>query len=608
MFRLGLPLIVSLLFTNLGSAYAMEFKSVSFPLVPRALIDGSNSNGDFLFTEGDAMLPLYGNRNEFFFADGFVKAGTEAGRVGSLGGGYRGIHNNYLWGAYAFGDFNRLPKVRSHYFPVINPGLELMTNLIDVHLNGYLPVSSRERVTGVSLAEQLGMTQYISFAGHSQFDNLINVVEEIGKGFDGEIGLTLPETKRIRVFTGGYHFQFKDIKDINGVIGGVEMPINDRFSVLVRDSYDRVQKNTTLITLRLTLGGEKKEAIPEIHDRLLDPIPRHLGTWSTGSGIPSQQHYVNTGTRVQTRGNIWFFSGSGGAFVTANGFANCTFENNCAPGSFTQANVNAINSIAPNANFYLSSGVYDSLLGFGTGTLILNNGQSIYGRTPGFVSGGEALIQGSIMLTGNNNLDHVLLLNKDGEQSTGLFIQGNNNKVSNSIIGAESNELGYRTAVRITNANNVTIENSSLTAFVNNTNDISRTVTGVLAEYSGVVLKNTLISVKATQQTGNPATAQVTALGVVANHSSIGVEAPNLLVSATENDANGQATAIGYLLEASNFNLIRGSNLVFATTTGTNSTAEAIGIRKDIDSDILFLASNFDVSKNGQQGQTIVTQ
>lgn len=189
-------LTVSLLLANNINVHAMEFKPVSFPLAPRALIEGSSSDSHLLFGEGDLMIPMFGNRNEFFFADGYVKAGTEAGRVGSIGGGYRGIRNNYLWGAYAFGDFNRLPRVKSHYFSVINPGLELMTNLIDVHLNGYLPVSSRQRITGVSPAEQLGMTQYISFAGHSQFDNLINVVEGIGKGFDGEIGLTIPETKR----------------------------------------------------------------------------------------------------------------------------------------------------------------------------------------------------------------------------------------------------------------------------------------------------------------------------------------------------------------------------------------------------------------------------
>jgi hypothetical protein len=45
---------------------------------------------------------------------------------------------------------------------------------------------------------------------------------------------------------------------------------------------------------------------------------------------------------VQTRGNIWFFSGTGNAFIAANGFDNCTYENNCSPSSFSQANIDSI--------------------------------------------------------------------------------------------------------------------------------------------------------------------------------------------------------------------------------------------------------------------------
>lgn len=418
--------------------------------------------------------------------------------------------------------------------------------------------------------------------------------------------------------TDGYHFEFKGAKNINGVIGGIEMPINDRFSILVRDSYDRVQRNTTLVTLRLTLGGEKKEVIPEIHDRLLDPIPRHLGTWNTGSGIPSQQTYVNTGTRVQTLGNIWFFSGAGNAFVDANGFANCTYENNCSANAFNQANVDSINAISPNANFYLATnGTYDNLLGgppfknasisFATGVLTLNDGQSIYGRTPGFTSGGEVLMQGAIQLMGNNTLDHVLLLNKDAEQVVGLLIGGKDITVSNSIIGAESNSVGYKTAVRITDAD-ARIENSFLTAFSNNTDNSPLTVTGVLIERSFVVLNNNTITVKATQQTGNPVTAQVTALGVVINQGRVNIVDPTLFVSATENDINGQATAIGYLLQQDSTVLIaRGSNTIFATTVGTNSTAQAIGIKQDAES-YLIVGSHFDVIQNGNPGQIEVTE
>ncbi|ASQ45041.1 right-handed parallel beta-helix repeat-containing protein [Legionella clemsonensis] len=347
---------------------------------------------------------------------------------------------------------------------------------------------------------------------------MINLVEETGNGVDGVIGLTPPDTSYLRLFAGGYHFSFKEAQDINGIIGGVEMPLNQYFTVSVRDSYDRVQKNTALLTLRLTLGGIAKSEQPNIHERLLDPIPRHLGTWNTGAGIPTQQAYVNTGVQVLTRDNIWFFSSSGAPFVAANGLSNCTFENKCNSTSFNQLTLDAIDSFSPNANFYLGPATYGTLNSVSSmrshttallSTLSLNEGQSIYGRNGDYKARQNETIIGSLILSGNDTIDSVTLLNNNGENLAGLIIRGSNIRITNSKIGQYSNLTGYRSAIEIEGANNVTIESSDVIAFLEDRDIFDGAPIGILVQSStDIHLLNNNILVEATQNISDFATAQ----------------------------------------------------------------------------------------------------
>lgn len=498
-------LSLSILLAHSSSIYA-ESNSTAFPLHPRVL--GEGFFGNRALGEADAMLPILGNQDGIFYVDGLGKVGSDDGYLGSLGAGFRGVYNNYLWGAYVFGDYNR--AARGHHFPVVNPGLELMTNYWDAHVNGYFPTSKRKS-EGTFLGTQLGTTQYISFRGHSQFDNLINVVEEVGNGVDGEIGLTLPEVRYLRLFTGGYHFNLQNARDINGVVGGVEMPINNNLSASVRDSYDRVQKNTALFTVRLTLGGINKGEPPNVSERILDPIPRHLGTWDTGSGIPSEQAYINTGVRVLTRDNIWFFSNAGTPFIAANGFSNCTFENNCINTSFTQSTVNAIDGISPNANFYLGNGTYftGAPTSFLPASISMHEGQAVFGRSADFVQAQQQIIRGQLVLEGKNTFDSIAVTNDDGQFPVGLVISGSDVSINNAFIGFDTNDYGFRSAVNVEGANNVSISNSVLMGFVDNRDNVNVSATGVaVINSNNITLRNNTILVDATQRTANSVAAQ----------------------------------------------------------------------------------------------------
>ncbi|KTD08245.1 inverse autotransporter beta domain-containing protein [Legionella jamestowniensis] len=514
-------LSLSLLAVYNSSLHA-EFRPTSFPLIPR--LSGEGYFGNRALGEFDGMVPIYGNQDGILYVDGLGKLGSDDGYLGSIGGGLRGIHNNYLWGAYVFGDYNRTS--RGQHFPVVNPGLELMTNYLDIHVNGYFP-TTKQKSEGIFLGSDLGTTQYISFTGHSQFDSLINVVEEVGNGVDGEIGLTLPETRNLRLFGGGYHFAPQNTSDINGIVGGVEVPINHNLTVAFRDSYDNVQKNTALFTVRFTLGGIKKSEQPTVRDRLLDPIPRHLGTWDTGSGIPSQQAYLNTGVRVLTRDNIWFFSGTGSPFVAANGFGNCTFENNCLDSSFNQPTLDAINTISPNANLYIGPGTYgnigtttspSSITAMATSLLTLD-GQSLYGRSIDFKTGQAQILQGSLLVTGGKEdeqgrpltetIDSLILTNQDGQHPAGIVIVGPRVNISNAAIGFDTNDRGYRTAISIEGAQEINISNSVLIAFADGNDNFDVTTTGVaILNSSDITLRNNTILVDATQRTANSVVAR----------------------------------------------------------------------------------------------------
>ena len=80
-----------------------------------------------------------------------------------------------------------------------------MTNDWDLHINGYIP-TKREKSEGIFFGNQLGITDFVRFSGHQEFDNLFEKVEEVGAGFDAEVGYTIPGKRRYRLFGGGYFF------------------------------------------------------------------------------------------------------------------------------------------------------------------------------------------------------------------------------------------------------------------------------------------------------------------------------------------------------------------------------------------------------------------
>ncbi|MBA2656153.1 MAG: inverse autotransporter beta domain-containing protein [Tatlockia sp.] len=466
--------ISSLVLIILGSplSYASIDKNTSLP--PRLFIEGTTVSNTF--GKGDLMLPLFGQNNQLIHGDIQAKYGNQNAWVLSGGLGTRTIQNQAILGAYFFTDYNKTPN--GNYFTVLNPGLEVMTNHWDWHLNGYAPLGKKYKTIRILNSNQAGKTNTQFFSGHTQYNRLFDLIEDVGPGADLELGFTPSSFKRTRAFVGGYYFTPKYTSNVRGVEAGFEIPLNYSWASLeVRDTYDNVNKNTFVLTLRLKFGGLNKTDGLEIHNRLLDRIPRHLGSYDRGDGIPSKKEIIYKGRTVVEQNNLWFFNPDSYETLAfePTSFQSCTFEHPCV--GLSQSRIDAINGLSPNAKLYLSSGLYTNQ---NTGASFnIRNGQYIYGRTTDFsqpaLNLDRPLINDSLFLEGNNNVynlrvngQSVETLSTGGELlpfQVGILIKessfGNVN-LYNSEVTATSSLNNVIALANNANAALLTINNSNL--------------------------------------------------------------------------------------------------------------------------------------------------
>jgi hypothetical protein len=441
---------------------------VPLPFYPRLnLYAGTGSQ---TYGRADALVPLFGSANNIFYTDVDVSRNNEANRDLGIGLGARvAVNDDIMWGGYIFADRSRsnLNNVTNNW-TTINPGIEFMTNHWDGRVNFYVPQGDKEKVLGTFPGDELGIPDAVTFSGHNQYDELYNISQEIGSGADTDFGYTFTDFKRLRLHGGGYYFRPQDTSKVSGVEVGVEFPINNYFALEANDTYDNVQKNKAVFSVRLTLGGTDKSSTPTVQDRLLDPVYRHFATLGTNTGVPVVGENVANGQSILERSNIWFFSSSSGtAFNSTNGAANCTYEHPCNGSSFTQTNTEAINSISANANFYFNPGNYT------IGSIELPSGQSMYGRSadyrlPASTSSGYPAFIGTLAPLGSNTLDSFALFNDNGAYTAGIDI-GNASTITlnNLRIGTLDATNGYQSAIFLNQSQNILVTNSTLNAFSN---------------------------------------------------------------------------------------------------------------------------------------------
>lgn len=519
--------------------------ATAFPLVPR--LTGIGLLGSEEVAGGDGMLPVYGNNNGVFYIDLQGKTAFESSWLGSIGAGVRGVYNDSnIFGAYVFADRNISPNHNEFWF--VSPGIESLGTIIDLRANGYFPTNTKKQYASTDWADNFGVTDFVSFQDHQQFDILMTQDEEVGWGGDAEIGARIPILSNLRAYVGGYHFNSQDASDINGVAGRIEIPVNRYIGVTARDSYDNVQHNTVMVGLRVTLGGvntNPTDIHQPIQQRLLDPIERNMATLGEGNGEPIQTVLtpVSEGGAPPTpeleRDNIWFFSTTATGTFTGS-IEDCTEENACASTDFTQETIDGINALklssseindvnSTSPSFYLAPGTYNSLNGMDP--LVFNN-DWIFGRSDNFKDDQQtSFLLGAVSFFGiNNKMSHIVMLNSP------TFVQDVAITINpGAVLTLEKTRVGvdpagmppnpdlvsdsYRVGIQMQDATVNVNAGSEIYAYANNSEVVGINATDSLATGSTIRVNDSKISVLSSLNTDSLFVSQdnIVAAGIKTN-------------------------------------------------------------------------------------------
>ncbi len=397
-----------------------------FPLAPGLTLGGYVGNGSIGW--GDALFPIYGSPNRFFLADvrGQYHTGDHYGASGGLG--YRWLTEKMgILGGYVFGDYNP-GRDSSNPFWFVSPGIEWLGSTLDFSANLYVPVSSQRQNTGIEWTDASIFNNKFFF-GHTEFSQHDRLFVSTGLGGDAELGYRIPFYYAPEIFVGGYYFSPKDNKSVSGATVRVEMPLGSRVALTLSEAYDSRSHSIFRAGLNFSMGARytKWDTQNDLAARMLDPIHRNLIAVAgsvVGPNQPIVEGVEENSVTVVEQDDIWFFDAENGIpFDPALGNANCTFNHPCAGESFNQKNVNTIDNLDSDASFFFTPGVYNlnnqepeseksqSLVELSKNQLAINQGQSLWGRTPDYFrpanSDFRPLFVGGFELHGENSLNQL---------------------------------------------------------------------------------------------------------------------------------------------------------------------------------------------------------
>ncbi len=245
------------------------------PYTPGLSITGLS--GDITTGFADALVPLAGQSTSFFYVDpqGLYHNGNDYS--GAVGVGGRKLTDQFgLLGAYVFGDYNHSPAGHSFWF--VSPGVERLGDVVDFSANVYIPTGSNRVSTGSAFGSELDDFDSITFAGHTEYDQLFDTFESVGVGEDAQVGFRLPIKDNPKIYFGGYHFSPKDAQDITGGVARLQVPVTSQLDIDVSEGYDNFSHNTVRVGLAYHFGGRHtaKQFDGALIERMVDPIQRNL--------------------------------------------------------------------------------------------------------------------------------------------------------------------------------------------------------------------------------------------------------------------------------------------------------------------------------------------
>lgn len=435
-----------------------------FQLQPRLSLWGLTGNSTL--AEGQFLVPLYGDRTRALYTivEGNI-VNNDSSWLGGVGFGYRQVFSERIYGGYALADYIGTTQ---NGFVVINPGVEMLGNVWDINVNGYIPLDNRRKLGKEGWAgDDFGDYSHTRPTGHDFYDHRIQEYEEPGRGLDFEVARVIPHFEDAKLHVGAYHFDTSDFGSINGVEARLTYILNKYTGIELQESCDNVKHNQLLAGVRFTLGDYSKEEKKKfgIASRLLDPIEHNR----INSGLLLVKD-IDQGERKE-HDNVWYFKQlnkkgkNGSAKDTGPQQGSGTAEDPFI--GFTPGNYGAINpnmgTIDKYPLMFFAPGSYN-FGGFNTAPRFdLPNGWGMYGKTADYKSpamGDErATFTGGLDLKYNagegnapTTLNSIRILNDQGatspsdHSSAALYVEnaGNvilqNTDIQNNVVAPSSPE------------------------------------------------------------------------------------------------------------------------------------------------------------------------
>ena len=609
------PLFALLFLVSAASAESNTETSPSnyswLPTSGRTLFSAASANANLGIFSGDAMQPLIGTQEKFFYGDFATDYATDATYLMSPGIGYRGIVNNQIFGAYAFADYEKTSLGQN--FWVLSPGVEWMSAHWDAHVNGYFPTQTEQQTGNVDWADNFGVYQYEDLIDGTNIENDAKLAPYavIGNGVDTEIGYSFEQEDhlRSRVYVGTYYYQPHESYDVSNITGGTAgftKSLTQNLSGSLFNSYDNVNHYALGISLTYVFGGESNQFSTDVASRMLDPVERHVGIIDTGAGTYDQQHLEVAGYG-QEYDDVWE--------VSANGTGSGLIGDPAPLNQTTLDNINAENPdgariyIQGDSTYNVNTGTtngnssyYDENTGTTYYGLSVYSGQDFFGTTADY----KAPATGSDrpIIAADAEHDYNAFIVKDAGENSFSDLTITEYTTSNTVSGnlytiagiAVLNEGNNNLTVNLDDVNITGMDTYGMYAENNGNGTMTLNITDTTMNYNAVVAENInignaagLYAVNDISSESNTGTLIINATNSQFNHNGIltynGVDGD---FSNIANDASGMQV----------MNYGDGAVTITANNSQFNGNGETQGTYSSINDD----ASGLHTENNGNSG------
>ena len=422
--------------------------------------EGKISN-DRSIGEGGVFIPVWQDDEALLFTDIRGKFDNQDSEEINLGLGYRQqINNEWILGGYAFYDRRNSPNDNTFHQATI--GAEAMTEDLEFRVNGYIPESDEKDIGGgtTTTASISGGNFQIQTLGAPQERALPGFDVEIGKGFD------MPDNWEFWAYAGGFHFDADGYDNVTGPRGRVELTYTDipafgdgaALTLGIETQTDDVRGGQTFGIARLRVpfsafsGGEKTSSrnLSKLDQRMTTRIIRDVDIVSGEKAREVQSteaatFELDSGTTVSSFTTI-DANGDIAADITAEG------NNALIVIDGSQGTINTGDRIEPQSGQTIIGGGASVTVTGASGTTAT---LTLPGSRPTIDSTYTASGSGGILPVG----DDVTIQNMDiTTDNIGVEINSDDRVTLRDLVIRDT----ANDSIRITNADDVTIENVSV--------------------------------------------------------------------------------------------------------------------------------------------------